>query len=178
MRLEQLQARGVVPVTAIDVGVEGPGIDDQRDGWTSLARISSIRSEMSSRPLAPAPAARSRRLPWWAPSRFSIASRVSADTVLPRRWASWRRRASSSSDSFTVVLCMYASIQRNSIVEPLSRHLGDERQASAASICRQCVTGNKCPSPGRIVNVEPWIPSARHSVSACGTMASPSPHHR
>ena len=107
---EQVQACGVVPVVAIDVGVEGAGVDDQRDGRTSLARISSIRSEMSSRPLAPAPAASSCRLPGWAPSKFSIASRVSSDTVLPRRSASWRRRASSSSGSFTVVRCMYASI--------------------------------------------------------------------
>ncbi len=116
MGLEQLQAGGMVPVVAIDVGVEGPGVDDQCDGWTSLARISSIRSEISARPLAPAPAASSLRLPCWAPSRFSIASRVSSDTVLPRRSASWRRRASSSSDSFTVVLCMYASIQHRSIL--------------------------------------------------------------
>ena len=48
MRLEEFQAGAMVPVIAIDVGVEGPGIDDQCDGWTSLARISSIRSEMSS----------------------------------------------------------------------------------------------------------------------------------
>jgi hypothetical protein len=40
----------MVPVIAIDVGVEGSGVDDQRDGWTSLARISSIRSEVTSRP--------------------------------------------------------------------------------------------------------------------------------
>ena len=63
MRLEQFEARPVVSVVAVDVRVEGAGVDDQCDGCTSLARISSIRSEMSSRPLAPAPAASSRRLP-------------------------------------------------------------------------------------------------------------------
>lgn len=107
---EQVQASGVVSVVAIDIGVERTGIDDQSDCWTSLARISSMRSEMSSRPLAPAPPARSRRLPGWVPRKVSIASRVKSDTVLPRRSASCRRRASSSSGSFTVVRCMYASI--------------------------------------------------------------------
>lgn len=86
--LEQFQAGGMMSVVAIDVCVEGPCVDDQCDGGTSLARISSMRSEMSSRPLAPAPAASSRRLPRWVPSRFSIASRVSSETVLPRRSAS------------------------------------------------------------------------------------------
>ncbi len=39
-----------------------------------------------------------------------MASRVSSETVTPRRSASWRSRASSSSESFTVVRFMYASI--------------------------------------------------------------------
>ena len=110
--LEQIEASGVMAVVAIDVGVERASIDDQSDDCTSAARISSMRSEMSSRPLAPAPAARSRRLPGWVPRNVSIASRVRSDTVLPRRSASCRRRASSSSGSFTVVRCMYASILR------------------------------------------------------------------
>ena len=108
---KQIEASGVVAVIAVDVGVERAGVDDQSDGCTSAARICSMRSEMSSRPLAPAPAARSRRLPGWVPRNVSIASRVRSDTVVPRRSASCRRRASSSSGSFTVVRCMYASIR-------------------------------------------------------------------
>ena len=108
--LEQFEALGVVAVVAVDVGVQRAGVDDQCDCATSPAMISSIRSEMSWRPLAPAPAARSRRWPRGASSKVSIASRVSSETVTPRRCASWRNRASSSSGSFTVVRCMYASI--------------------------------------------------------------------
>lgn len=111
MRLEQLEAGSMMPVVAVDVGIERPGVDDQRDDVTSPEMISSIRSEMSDRPLAPAPAAsRRRRPPRGASSKVSIASRVSSDTVTPRRFASCRRRASSSSGSFTVVRCTYASI--------------------------------------------------------------------
>jgi hypothetical protein len=47
MGLEQLQAGGVVGVVGVDVGIERPGVDDQRDGASSAARISSIRSETS-----------------------------------------------------------------------------------------------------------------------------------
>ena len=47
MRLEQLQARGVMPVVGIDVGVQRSGIDQDRDERPSCARISSIRSETS-----------------------------------------------------------------------------------------------------------------------------------
>ncbi len=65
---------------------------------------------MSAHPLAPAPAPMSVRLPCGAPSIVSIARRVSSDTVTPRRFASCRSRASRSSGSLTVVLCMYASI--------------------------------------------------------------------
>jgi hypothetical protein len=50
--LQQLQASGVVGVVGVDVGVERPGVDDQRDGASSEARISSIRSETSLWPLA------------------------------------------------------------------------------------------------------------------------------
>ncbi len=60
---KQIQASGVVAVVAVDVGVERAGVNDQRDDCTSAARISSMRSEISSRPLAPAAAARRRRLP-------------------------------------------------------------------------------------------------------------------
>lgn len=113
--LEQFEANAVVAVIAIDVGIERTGVDDQRDDCTSAARISSMRSAMSSRPLAPAPAARRRRRPGCAPRNASMACRVTSETVLPRRSASCRRRASSSSGSFTVVRCIYAST-------PLDRH--------------------------------------------------------
>ncbi len=53
---------------------------------------------------ATALAANSRRpLP---PRCVSIASRVRSDTLVPRRAASWRSRASRSSGSLTVVLFM------------------------------------------------------------------------
>jgi hypothetical protein len=112
VRFEQIEACGVVAVVSVDVGVQRAGVDDQCDEPTSLASISSMRSEMSARPLAPAPEARSRRLPRGAASSVSIASRVSADTVIPRRWASCRSRASRSSGSLTVVRRMYASIPK------------------------------------------------------------------
>ena len=85
-------------------------IDDQGDGTTSLARVSSIRSEMSLRPLRPAATASSVRR---APRCVCTASRVNSEIVMPRRCASWRSRASVSSDSFTVVRFMYASISEN-----------------------------------------------------------------
>ena len=107
MLREQIQAGRVMSIVCVDVGVERPGIDDQRDAGTSLARISSMRSEMSEQPLRPAAAApRRRRGPRWC----SIASLVSSEIVMLRRAASWRRRASSSNGSLTVVRFMYASI--------------------------------------------------------------------
>lgn len=45
--LQQLQTGGVVGVVGVDVGVERPGVADQRDAGISAARISSIRSETS-----------------------------------------------------------------------------------------------------------------------------------
>jgi len=99
---EQLQAGRVVGVVGVDVGVEGPGVEDQRDGAISEARISSIRSETSLWPLRPPAAAlRRRRSP--APRCCSSAVRVTSAIVTPRRSASWRSRASRSSGSFTVV---------------------------------------------------------------------------
>ena len=89
-------------VVGIDVGVEGPGVEDQRDGAISEPRISSIRSETSLWPLRPLAAAlRCRRSP--APRCCSSAVRVTSAIVTPRRSASWRSRASRSSGSFTVV---------------------------------------------------------------------------
>ncbi len=44
---EQLKTGGVMGVVGVDVGVERPGVDDQCDGASSEARISSIRSETS-----------------------------------------------------------------------------------------------------------------------------------
>jgi hypothetical protein len=59
---EQLERGVVVSVIGVDVGIERPGVDDER-GYcaTSAARISSIRSETSLRPLRPAAAAPNRR---------------------------------------------------------------------------------------------------------------------
>jgi len=62
MRLEQPTTRVVMAVVGIDVSVERSRVDEERYRRASLARISSIRTEMSSRPLAPAPAAPSFRL--------------------------------------------------------------------------------------------------------------------
>ncbi len=62
MRLEKFECGAVMGIVGIDVGVQRPGVDDDR-GYraTSAARISSMRSETSLRPLRPAPAAPSRR---------------------------------------------------------------------------------------------------------------------
>lgn len=66
MGQQEVQAGCVVLVVGIDVGIEGTGIDDQGDGTTSRANISSIRSETSRRPLRPAAAAsRVLRAPRW-----------------------------------------------------------------------------------------------------------------
>lgn len=67
MRLKQLKAGLVVPVIGVHIGVQRSGVDDQRNGDSSSARICSIRWEMSSRPLDPAAAARRRRRPLLAP---------------------------------------------------------------------------------------------------------------
>lgn len=61
MGLEELETCGVMDIVAVDVRVQRPCVNDQRDVPTSLARICSMRSEMSAWPLAPAPAARRRR---------------------------------------------------------------------------------------------------------------------
>jgi hypothetical protein len=61
MGLEQLEAGGVMGVVGVDVGVEGARVDDQRDRRLSARMISSMRSEMSLRPLRPAAFAPSRR---------------------------------------------------------------------------------------------------------------------
>lgn len=55
--LEDAEARGVVPVIGVDVGVERTGVDEDSYRATSARRISSIRSEMSEWPLWPTPAA-------------------------------------------------------------------------------------------------------------------------
>ena len=58
---QQGKARFVMAIVSVDVGVERAGVNYQCDGETSLARISSMRSEISERPLRPAPAAPSLR---------------------------------------------------------------------------------------------------------------------
>ena len=59
MDSQQIEAGSVVAVVGVYVGVERAGIDDQSDGDASWVRISSIRSDMSRRPLRPAAAASS-----------------------------------------------------------------------------------------------------------------------
>ena len=54
---QEIKTGSVVPVIGIDVGVERTGINNEGYGVTSLARISSTRSEMSLCPLRPAAAA-------------------------------------------------------------------------------------------------------------------------
>lgn len=61
MRQEEIKGLVVVPVVGVNVSIKRPGIDQDRYLATSAVRSSSIRSAMSSRPLRPAPAARSRR---------------------------------------------------------------------------------------------------------------------
>jgi len=63
VRLQEIEALGVVSVVRVHIGVQRPGVDDQGDPATSAARISSIRSEISERPLRPAAAASRRRRP-------------------------------------------------------------------------------------------------------------------
>lgn len=61
--LEEVERGRVMRIVGVNVGVERPGVDDDRRYCpTSVARISSIRSETSRRPLRPAAAAPSRRL--------------------------------------------------------------------------------------------------------------------
>jgi hypothetical protein len=98
-------------VVGVDVRVQGARVDDERYRPTSRARISSMRSETSSRPLAPAPAALSLRRPP-TPRYASSASLVSSETVFFLRSASCRSRASSSSLILTVVrfkICQHTS---------------------------------------------------------------------
>lgn len=87
MGLEQLQAGGVMSVVGVDVGVQGAGVEDQRDGAISEERISSIRSETSLWPLRALAAAPRRRRPP-APRCRSSAVRVTSAIVTPRRSAS------------------------------------------------------------------------------------------
>lgn len=102
MVLQQLRRCVMVPVVLVEIGIQRTSVDEDRYGLTSARRISSMRSEMSSCPLRPAPVEDRRRL---LPPRWdSIASRVSSEIVMPRRAASWRSLASSSSGIFTVVL--------------------------------------------------------------------------
>ncbi len=58
---QQGKAGFMMSIVSVDIGIKGARINYQCDGETSLARISSMRSEMSERPLRPAPAAPSLR---------------------------------------------------------------------------------------------------------------------
>jgi hypothetical protein len=97
---EKSAAADVLDIVSVVGRVERSDVSDQRPASSDL-RISSIRWETSLRPLRPA--APNLRLP---PSTrcVSMACRVSSDTVMPRRSASWRSLASRSSGILTVVL--------------------------------------------------------------------------
>lgn len=47
MSLQGVEGGGVMGAVAVDICVERPSVEDQRDGADSEERISSIRSEMS-----------------------------------------------------------------------------------------------------------------------------------
>lgn len=115
---QQVKRCTMVPIIGIDVCVQRASVYDETDDPTSPARISSIRSEMSTCPLLPAPAAASlRRLPRWA----AIASLVSSETVIPRLLASCLSRASRSSGSLTVVRIMVCQHTRRVSSEQTAR---------------------------------------------------------
>jgi hypothetical protein len=81
MGFQEPQARFVIAVVFVDVGVQRSGIDDQRDRPVSSRMISLMRRAVSWVPLRPALAASSflrARPPRW----ISIASRVMSATVL------------------------------------------------------------------------------------------------
>ena len=63
MRLEDLEALLMMTVVTVDVRIQRPCIDDEGDQATSARRIFSICSDTSETPLAPEPAASSRRRP-------------------------------------------------------------------------------------------------------------------
>jgi hypothetical protein len=126
--LEEVEARRVMAVVGIDVGVQRSRVDDEPCyRLASAERISSMRSETSLRPLRPAFAAARWRRPR-PPTRYaSSASRFSSEIVVPRRSASCLRRASRSSGIFNVVRFMYASIplSRRGVERFLTRRLHD-----------------------------------------------------
>ena len=100
MALQQPAAATVLGVVRVVGRVQRTGVRYQRPA-SSDRSISSIRRETSLLPLSPG-APRWRRPD--GPTRWvTMASRVSSDTVIPSRSASWRRRASRSSGSLTVV---------------------------------------------------------------------------
>jgi hypothetical protein len=98
--LEEAPATLMLGVVGVVGRVKGARVYDQRPA-SSDRRISSMRCDTSLLPLRPG--APRRRLGDLPNRCISIASRVSSETVTPRLLASWRRRASSSSGSFTVV---------------------------------------------------------------------------
>jgi hypothetical protein len=65
--LQELPTRGMVAIVGVDVGEQWARVDEEGYAPTSARRISSILSEMSSRPLCPAPVARRRRVPRFVP---------------------------------------------------------------------------------------------------------------
>lgn len=119
MGLKKCAAPVMVAVIQVNQREERTGVHNEAYLSASSRRISSIRSEMSPWPLFPAPEETNSRLFEW-PRWASIASRVSSETVLPFLAASWRRRLSRSSGSFTVVRFMVCQHTKNLVEMSLS----------------------------------------------------------
>lgn len=82
---QQIRAGLVMLVVGVDIRVQRTGVDYEGYDATSLARISSMRSEMSCRPLRPAPRAPSTRRPLVVSPRSRSSARA-AGTIAANRW--------------------------------------------------------------------------------------------
>src|SRR6185437_7382003 len=151
MGLQKLQRRRMVCVVGVNVGIQRARIDDNCPYRpTSAARISSIRSETSLRPLRPAAAAFRRRRPPGSPRYASSASRLTSEMVKFRRRASCRRRASSASGILTVVRFMYASIPSGVYTVPTgsSHRVSHSPKRRSHNKSSSPITANRCPAAG------------------------------
>ncbi len=163
MGQQEIEGVMMVTVVGVDVGVKRPGVYEESYLATSATRISSMRSEMSSRPLRPAPAARRRRSfpPRWA----SMASRVSSETGMPRRLASWRSLASTSSGSLTVVLFIgmpaYPTRRTSPMMRNQLRSPSDVMKRGASPLPSRRFQEPRAPTPSRCNRVAiggSWAP--------------------
>ena len=146
MALQQPAAATVLGVVRVVGRVQRTGVRYQRPA-SSDRSISSIRRETSLLPLCPG-APRWRRPD--GPIRWvTMASRVSSDTVIPSRSASWRRRASRSSDSLTVVRFMVCQhIIADSDLTAVRANLGGRRRTDDPLQTRRSVLGRTSANVG------------------------------